>query len=37
MSDSERNQKPVFDGINLEERHIWLIVAGGKYDFTIKW
>lgn len=37
MSESERNQKPVFDGINLEERHIWLIVAGGKYDFTIVW
>lgn len=37
MSESERNQKPVFDGINLEGRHTWLIVAGGKYDFTIVW
>ena len=37
MSESERNRKPVFDGINLEARHMWLIITRGKYDFSIKW
>ena len=32
LTDQERNQYP-FD----EEKPYWIVVAGGKYDFTIKW
>lgn len=36
LSEAEKNEPPVFGGQQLPEQ-FWIIVAGGKYDFTAKW
>lgn len=36
LSASERNAPPQFDGVRLP-RSYWILIAGGKYDFTTKW
>jgi ADP-heptose:LPS heptosyltransferase len=37
ISDSERSWKPQIHEIVGEDLPFWIIVAGGKYDFTAKW
>jgi len=36
LSDEERSEPPQLNGQALPER-FWIIIAGGKYDFTAKW
>lgn len=36
LSDKERADRPRFAGVDLPER-FWIVLAGGKYDFTAKW
>ncbi len=36
LSEEERRQRLEIPGVELPERS-WIIVAGGKYDFTAKW
>lgn len=37
LSRQERRVPEKFDSLNLERAPFWLLVAGGKFDFTIKW
>jgi ADP-heptose:LPS heptosyltransferase len=36
LSAEEKNSPPRLEGVDLPER-FWIMVAGGKYDFTAKW
>ncbi len=36
LSDEERRRSPAFGNVALPERY-WIVIAGGKYDFTAKW
>lgn len=36
LSDDERRRPPEFGQVTLPERY-WIVIAGGKYDFTAKW
>lgn len=36
LSPEEKQYPPQFAGVELPERY-WIMVAGGKYDFTAKW
>lgn len=36
LSPEERSHPPTFAGVDLP-RPFWIVVAGGKYDFTSKW
>lgn len=35
LADDEKSNPPEFSGLTLPERY-WIMVAGGKYDFTAK-
>ncbi len=37
LSDDERDRRIALAPFGLVEQPYWIIVAGGKYDFTIKW
>ena len=36
LSDREKGARPHFENVALPDNY-WLVVAGGKYDFTTKW